>query len=112
MTTGKTFALIGALAAFPRRLAAREVERQGGELQHGITRRTSHVVFGRTLLDKVGEAKLEARFLSARGAARILYFSCLDEAGDLYQLKFDGADFLWTLEIVQLAAEPRGRDAP
>jgi tetratricopeptide (TPR) repeat protein len=73
VTTGKTFALIGALAAFPRRLAAREVERQGGELQHGITRRTSHIVFGRALLDKVGEAKLEARFDMADGAERVLF---------------------------------------
>ena len=56
--------------------------------------------------------EVAARWEERRGAARILYFSCLDEAGDLYQLKFDGADFLWTLEIVQLAAEPRGRDAP
>lgn len=58
---GQVFGLVGALAAFPRRLAAREVERQGGELQHGTTRRTTHVVFGRRLLDETSETKLEAR---------------------------------------------------
>jgi tetratricopeptide (TPR) repeat protein len=82
VTTGKTFALIGALAAFPRRLAAREVERQGGELRHGVTRHTSHIVFGRTLLDKTSEAKLEARFDMAVGAGRML----LSENGFLGQL--------------------------
>lgn len=46
-----------------------------------------------------------ARWEERRGGARILYFSCLDEAGDLYQLRFDGGDFLWRLEFVQLAAD-------
>lgn len=63
----KVFGLVGALAAYPRRLLSREVERQGGELQHGVTRRTTHVVFGRTLLDKAAEAKLEARFEAVHG---------------------------------------------
>ena len=47
---GKIFGTFGALAAFPRRLAAREVERQRGQLRRGVTRRTSHLVFGRALL--------------------------------------------------------------
>ena len=34
-----SFGLVGALAAFPRRLAAREVERQGGRLQRGVDAR-------------------------------------------------------------------------
>lgn len=70
--SGKIFGLIGALAAFPRRLAVREVARQGGELQHGVMRRTTHVVFGRTLLDKLGEEKLEARFDSASSGRTLL----------------------------------------
>jgi hypothetical protein len=49
--------------------------------------------------------QVAARWEERRGAARILYFSCLDEAGDLYQLRFDGADFLWRLEFVQVSAE-------
>ena len=60
--TGATIGLVGALAAFPRRLAAREVDRQNGQLQRGVTRRTTHVVFGRSLLDRSSEAEIEARF--------------------------------------------------
>ncbi|PWK76085.1 tetratricopeptide repeat protein [Aminobacter sp. AP02] len=67
---GKIFGLVGALAAFPRRLAAREVVRQGGELQHGVTRRTTHVVLGRTWLGKLDEAKLEARIDAASVSGR------------------------------------------
>jgi tetratricopeptide (TPR) repeat protein len=59
---GHTFGLIGALVAFPRRLAAREVRRQGGELQHRVTRRTTRVVFGRSLLKKLPEADVESRW--------------------------------------------------
>lgn len=76
---GKTFGIVGALAAFPRRLAAREVERQGGQLRHAVTRRTSHAVFGRTLLGKASEAEIEARFEAERGAGR----SVLSENGFL-----------------------------
>jgi len=49
--------------------------------------------------------EVAARWEERRGGARILYFSCLDEAGDLYQLRFDGAEFLWRLEFVQVSAE-------
>jgi hypothetical protein len=49
--------------------------------------------------------EVAARWEERRGAGRVLYFSCLDDAGDLYQLRFDGADFLWRLEFVQLCAE-------
>lgn len=70
MNAGRIFGLIGALAAFPRRLGVREVARQGGELQHGVTRRTTDVVFGRTLLYKLDEARLEARFDAARASGR------------------------------------------
>ncbi|TJV23825.1 MAG: O-linked GlcNAc transferase, partial [Mesorhizobium sp.] len=51
---GNVIGTIGALAAFPLRLAAREVERQQGQLRRGVNRRTSHVVFGRTFLAKAG----------------------------------------------------------
>lgn len=68
--SGRIFGLVGALAAFPRRLGVREVARQGGELQHGITRRTTHVVLGRTLLGKLDEAQLEARINAASASGR------------------------------------------
>ncbi|WP_163270210.1 tetratricopeptide repeat protein [Chelativorans alearense] len=67
---GKTFGIVGALAAFPRRLAAREVERQQGHLRSGVTRKTSHVVFGRKLLSRDGEVEIEARFDAQCGAGR------------------------------------------
>jgi tetratricopeptide (TPR) repeat protein len=74
--------MVGALAAFPRRLAAREVERQGGRLVRGITRGTSHIVFGRTLLAKATDAQIEAQAGAARKAGRHL----LSENGFLRML--------------------------
>ncbi|MDW9862989.1 tetratricopeptide repeat protein [Sinorhizobium meliloti] len=67
---GRTFGIVGALAAFPRRLAAREVERQGGHLRRGVNRQTKFVVFGRGLLAKASEAEIEARFDSESGQHR------------------------------------------
>ena len=79
---GTTIGLVGALAAFPRRLAARNVERQGGQLRRGITRHTSRVVFGRGLLGRDDENAIErlrievlnahARPLSETGFLRLL----------------------------------------
>jgi tetratricopeptide (TPR) repeat protein len=74
---GAVFGTIGALAAFPLRLAAREVERQHGQLRRGVTRRTTHVVFGRTLLAKAGlsksgDAEIERRVAAERGAGHKL----------------------------------------
>lgn len=59
---GRTVGIIGALAAFPRRLVAREVERQGGQLRRGVTRRTGEVVFGRRLLDRAGAGEIGLRY--------------------------------------------------
>ncbi|WEX08915.1 tetratricopeptide repeat protein [Chelativorans sp. AA-79] len=67
---GTTFGIVGPLAAFPRRLAAREVERQHGHLRSGVTRRTSHVVFGRKLLERDSEARIDERFEAECGAGR------------------------------------------
>ncbi|MBZ9678646.1 tetratricopeptide repeat protein [Mesorhizobium sp. ES1-1] len=72
---GSVFGTIGALSAFPLRLAAREVERQHGELRRGVVRRTTHVVFGRTLLAKAGTARsndtaIERRVAAERAAGR------------------------------------------
>lgn len=85
---GRTFGLVGGLAAFPRRLAAREVQAQGGDLQRGVSRRTTHLVFGRKLLDRGDARKIETRFrqetengrslLSENGFLRAL--GLLDEA--------------------------------
>jgi tetratricopeptide (TPR) repeat protein len=77
ITPGAVFGTIGALAAFPLRLAAREVERREGQLRRGVTRRTSHVVFGRTLLTKAGlakagDAEIARRVAAERAAGRVL----------------------------------------
>ncbi|UCI06348.1 tetratricopeptide repeat protein [Mesorhizobium sp. B1-1-8] len=74
---GAVFGVVGALAAFPLRLAAREVERRHAELRRGVTRRTTHVVFGRALLvkaalAKTGDAEIERRVAAERGAGRML----------------------------------------
>ena len=74
---GAVFGVVGALAAFPLRLAAREVERRHAELRRGVTRRTSHVVFGRALLAKAvmsrtGDAEIERRAKAERDAGRAL----------------------------------------
>lgn len=91
MNEGRIYGLIGALAAFPRRLAVREVARQGGELQHGVTRRTTHVVFGRPLLYKADEARLATRYDAAAASGRAV----LSENGFLRALglldKVEGA---------------------
>ncbi len=69
---GMTFGMIGALAAFPRRLAARELERRGARLRHGVTRQTSHVVLGRGLLARADEAAIEQRVDEERSTGRHL----------------------------------------
>lgn len=67
---GRTFGIVGALAAFPRRLAAREVERQHGHLRSSISRRTTDVVFGRKLLLRSRDDAVAARAEEERQAGR------------------------------------------
>ncbi len=69
---GRTFGLVGGLAAFPRRLATREVQAQGGDLQRGVSRRTTHLVFGRKLLDRSDARKIESLFRQETGKGRTL----------------------------------------
>lgn len=85
--------LIGALSAFPRRLAAGEVKRQGGHLRRGVSGRTELVVFGRLLLHRHDETDLDKliddtratghRLLSENGFLRILGSLAEAEAGTL-----------------------------
>ncbi len=65
---GPTFGIVGALRAFPQRLAARAVAARGGRLRRGITRQTQRVVLGRKLLDKLSEAEIETRIDALRDA--------------------------------------------
>jgi tetratricopeptide (TPR) repeat protein len=61
-----TFGIVGALSAFPRRLAARALASKGGRLRRGITRHTTTLVLGRTLLDKLDDFTIEARVAALR----------------------------------------------
>ena len=61
-----TLGSVGALRAFPQRLAARAVAARGGRLRRGVTRQTQRVVIGRRLLDKLSEAQIEARLETLR----------------------------------------------
>jgi tetratricopeptide (TPR) repeat protein len=71
---GAAFVILGALEAFPRRLAAREIRAQGGELRHGISKRTRFAVLGHRLIDGAASAAaIEARMEAAQNAgARLL----------------------------------------
>ncbi len=82
MTGGASFGLIGALTAFPRRHLARAVEAAGGRLQRGTSRRTTHAVFGRTLLLRADEAEITDRVAAERAEGRRL----LSENGFLRRL--------------------------
>ncbi|MER9237780.1 tetratricopeptide repeat protein [Mesorhizobium sp. M0633] len=53
-------------------MAAREVARRQGQLRRGVTRRTTHVVFGRTFLAKADDAEIERRVVTERAAGRKL----------------------------------------
>jgi len=65
---GATCGILGTLAAFPRRLAAREVARQGALLRGAAARNLTHVVFGRSLLDRMGADEIAARADARRNA--------------------------------------------
>lgn len=65
---GPSFGSVGALRAFPQRLAARAVAARGGRLRRGTTRQTGRVVIGRKLLDKLSDAEIEAKVETLRDA--------------------------------------------
>lgn len=67
---GRTFGIVGALGAFPRRLAAREVERLGGTLRRGVGRATTDVVIGRRWLATGEAGEIAARVATERAAGR------------------------------------------
>lgn len=67
-----TVGIVGALSAFPRRLAAKAVAGKGGRLRRGVTRHTSRMVLGRTLLDKFTDAEIEQRIAVLRESGATL----------------------------------------
>jgi tetratricopeptide (TPR) repeat protein len=70
--SGESYGVIGALKAFPLRLAARRVEALGGRLHRSLTRGTTTAVFGRTLLTRFEEAEIERRIVAAEAAGAVL----------------------------------------
>jgi tetratricopeptide (TPR) repeat protein len=72
MAMGATFGILGALSAFPRRLAAREVARQGHALRGAAAHDISHMVFGRKLLDRTSPEDIAKRFDAARKAGAVV----------------------------------------
>ncbi|MCR6671429.1 tetratricopeptide repeat protein [Devosia ginsengisoli] len=64
--SGESYGVIGALQAFPLRLATRRVQGLGGRLHRNITRGTTAVVLGRTLLARKDEIEIERRVAEAR----------------------------------------------
>lgn len=84
--------IVGALEAFPQRLAARAVATRGGRLHRGLTRQTQRVVVGRRLL-KLDASDIEAKLaplstrgvklLSENGLLRWLHLLETPEASDL-----------------------------
>jgi tetratricopeptide (TPR) repeat protein len=63
-----TYGIVGTLSAFPRRLAAREVARQGGVLRGAAARNLTHLVFGRSVLERLEPEAIEKRVEAARSA--------------------------------------------
>lgn len=67
-----TVGIVGGLSAFPRRLAAKAVAGKGWRLRRGVTRHTSRMVLGRTLLDKFTDAEIEQRIATLRESGATL----------------------------------------
>ena len=85
---GSSFGLVGALAAFPRRLAAREIALQGGKLHRKVIRQTQYVVFGRGMLDRLDATEIEARLDEIEGQGKF----AISEVDFLVHLKLSRTD--------------------
>ncbi len=125
---GAVFAIIGALDAFPHRLAAREIEARGGTLRRGVSRGTDIAVAGHRLVQgnstpaRVARRLHEARtagselvsertFLRLLGLAResegerqLSGAELLSKSG----LDADSFGMLRTFDVFDVAEEPFG----
>lgn len=63
---GAAFTLIGALDAFPHRLAARQIAARGGMLRRGLSRRTDVAVVGHRLIATTSPGRILRRLEEAR----------------------------------------------
>ena len=80
---GESYGVIGALQAFPLRLATRRVQALGGRLHRNMTRGTTAVVLGRKLLGSKSQEFIE----QACGKARASSIPLLSENGFLRLLR-------------------------
>jgi tetratricopeptide (TPR) repeat protein len=60
-----SFGVLGALSAMPLRVAAHRVAERQGRLHRGIRRRSTHIVIGRSLLERYAESEVESRVAEA-----------------------------------------------
>src|SRR5688572_22456883 len=81
--SGESYGVIGALQALPLRLATRRVQALGGRLHRNMTRGTTAVVLGRTLLARKTPDDIE----QAVGKARANNVPLLSENGFLRLLR-------------------------
>jgi tetratricopeptide (TPR) repeat protein len=65
---GAAFVIIGALEAFPRRLAARVIVARGGSLQRGISKKTNVAVLGHRVVEDWVASRIAHRIEQARKA--------------------------------------------
>lgn len=124
---GAVFAIIGALDAFPHRLAAREVEERGGKLRRGVSRGTDIAVVGHRLVQTSRPDRILKRFEEARAAGtrliseraflRLLGLARESEdhrqlsAGDIKEksgLDADSFDLLRLFDVFDVSEEPFG----
>ena len=124
---GAVFAIIGALDAFPHRLAARAIEAGGGTLRRGVSRGTDIAVIGHRLVQNVGADRILRRLDEARGAGarliseraflRLLGLARETEGerqlstGDLLEksgLDRDSFDLLRLFDVFDVSEEPFG----
>lgn len=65
---GAVFVIIGALEAFPRRLAEREIKKRGAILRRGLSRQTDFAVFGHLLIERAGGDRIAGHMADAAEA--------------------------------------------
>lgn len=122
--SGESYGVIGALKAFPLRLAAKRVASMGGRLHRSLTRGTTTAIFGRTLLTRFDDGEIGRRvdaalhakatvlsengFLRALGTLPALPHASITRQAMLDQSRLDGAilDLLTLFDAFEHHAEP------
>lgn len=90
--SGSGFVIIGALAAFPKRLARREILSKGGFYRRNLSRRIDYAVFGHRLIDSRSPDRIRGHLEEARA----MNAEAVSERG-----------FLQMVGLAQAAGHPR-----